>query len=683
MKSNEDAYASLLSENERLTEKIRQLESQRHFFKTISDNSPDLVYVFSIPQKRVVYCSDRLLEILGYTFAEIQEMGAQFFSNITHPDEYQNIKQHLDRLNASRPGEQFSIEFRAKHKNGTWRWMRSRDVVRKRDENNATVETLGVAEDITEWKKSQSTLVSSEAHFRMLVEASPYTIIIVDEKGIIRQANQRTKVDFGYLPPELIGQSVEVLMPESFRHSHAKYRNIYTKSPFSRPMGSGLALEAMRKDGSKFPVEIALTPIQLDQKTMVLTTIVDITQRRKAEIMVKRSAERIRLLYDVTAKSSLDEDRRITNALKLVTQLLGMEIGIQSRIYPDEDLYIIENLYAPETQLQISQPFSFKHTCCEITLANDDVTTFEDLKLSQYSEHPCYQLLHLESYIGVPIRVQNRVYGTIGFSSYKPRSIAFDHLDIDLMRLLAEWVGATIESKKDKRALQHYTIELENKNRELEEFSYIASHDLREPLRTIISFCNILENDIGERIAKEAQEDISFITDAAKRMINLIENLLEYSRAGRVELRLEPVDLNRCIEGIVDNLKALTQETGAIIDFEKLPTVQGDSMLFAQVFQNLISNSLKFHGSEPPRINISAEPHGNSWFVHITDNGIGIAPEHSEQVFKPFRRLHSQGKYKGTGIGLSICKKIIERHGGHITIQSMPGKGSTFSILFK
>ncbi|MCB0287264.1 MAG: PAS domain S-box protein [Calditrichaeota bacterium] len=683
MKSNEDAYASLLNENERLNAKIRQLESQNIFFKTISDNSPDLVYVFSIPQKCVIYCSDRLLEILGYTFAEVQEMGERFFSNITHPDEYQEIKQHLERLNASRPGEHHSIEFRAKHKNGTWRWMRSRDVVRKRDENNATLEILGVAEDITEWKKSQSTLVSSEAHFRMLVEASPYTIIIVDEQGIIRQANKRTKVDFGYLPPELIGQSVESLIPDNLRHSHEKYRKIYTKSPFSRPMGSGLALEAVRKDGSKFPVEIALTPIQLDQKTMVLTTIVDITQRRKAEIMVKRSAERIRLLYDVTAKSSHDEDRRITNALKLVTRLLGMEIGIQSRIYPDEDLYIIENLYSPETQLRTNQSFSFKHTCCEITLANEDVTTFEDLKLSQYSEHPCYKLLHLESYIGVPIRVQNKVYGTISFSSYKPRPIAFDYLDVDLMRLLAEWIGATIDSKKDKRALRHYTVELENKNRELEEFSYIASHDLREPLRTIISFCNILENDIGERIAKEAQEDIAFITDAAKRMINLIENLLEYSRAGRVELKLEPVDLNRCIEGIVDNLKALTQETGAVINFEQLPTVQGDSTLLAQVFQNLISNSLKFHGSEPPYINISAEPLDNSWVIQISDNGIGIAAEHAEQVFKPFRRLHSQGKYKGTGIGLSICKKIIERHGGYITIQSEPGKGSTFSIFFK
>ncbi len=229
--------------------------------------------------------------------------------------------------------------------------------------------------------------------------------------------------------------------------------------------------------------------------------------------------------------------------------------------------------------------------------------------------------------------------------------------------------------------IDFYLKELKRNNEELAEFNYVASHDLREPLRTLTNYCKLLKEDIGENLSEDAKLDMFFISDAAKRMDNLITDLLQLSRAGRVEFEDEDIDLNHCLEIVVHDLQVSIQTSKATVECNHLPKVKGDSTQLTRVLQNLISNAIKFHHPNvAPNIKILSNQKENFWEISVIDNGIGMEKQYLEQIFAPFKRLHGASKYEGTGIGLAICKKIIERHDGKIWVESEMGKGSTFKF---
>ncbi|MBN8554368.1 MAG: GHKL domain-containing protein [Deltaproteobacteria bacterium] len=221
--------------------------------------------------------------------------------------------------------------------------------------------------------------------------------------------------------------------------------------------------------------------------------------------------------------------------------------------------------------------------------------------------------------------------------------------------------------------------ELKKLNAELEQFVYIASHDLQEPLRTISSWAQLLKKDFHEQLPAEAQDYLNFMLDASHRMSQLIKDLLEVSRASSADIRLENKSFNDIVSVAVENLRASISESKAEIKFESgLPNLSVDGLQFIQVFQNLIGNAIKFQSDRSPLISISAHEDDENWTFCVRDNGIGIDPKFSERIFEVFRRLHTRDEYPGSGIGLSIAKKIVERHGGKIWVQSSFGKGSHF-----
>ncbi len=236
------------------------------------------------------------------------------------------------------------------------------------------------------------------------------------------------------------------------------------------------------------------------------------------------------------------------------------------------------------------------------------------------------------------------------------------------------------QRKIAERKVQYYIHELERNNKELEEFNYVASHDLREPLRTITSYCDLLSEDIGGKISVDVQQDINFITDATTRMNVLILDLLQLSRAGRIDFVKEPVDLNKIMSYVKSDLGLKIKETNTRLSWDKLPTVLGDPVQLGRVFQNLVTNAIKFKSEKDPIVNISLEKEKGKYHISISDNGIGIEEQYFEQIFSAFKRLHSRDQYEGTGIGLAICKKIIDRHLGEISIKSTPEKGTSFII---
>jgi len=238
------------------------------------------------------------------------------------------------------------------------------------------------------------------------------------------------------------------------------------------------------------------------------------------------------------------------------------------------------------------------------------------------------------------------------------------------------------ERTKELKLVNHQLLnlnqELTRSNNELEQFAYIVSHDLREPLRMVTSFTQLLGQKYSANLDADADQIIGFAVDGATRMEELINDLLEYSRVGKTERVLEVVDTNKILEQVLSNLQLAISETGTKIILESLPSIVGDETQLIQLWQNLIANSIKYHGIEPPQIEIGATLELEQYLFWVKDNGIGIDPKYSDRIFQIFQRLHTRQEYPGTGTGLAICHKIVERHRGEIWVESEFGQGATF-----
>ena len=234
------------------------------------------------------------------------------------------------------------------------------------------------------------------------------------------------------------------------------------------------------------------------------------------------------------------------------------------------------------------------------------------------------------------------------------------------------------ERKRAEAALNEAHQELKRSNAELEQFAYVASHDLQEPLRMVSSYTQLLMRRYGERLDGDAREFTAYIIDGAGRMKQLIEDLLAYSRVGTKGKEFKPVPVESALRRAIVNLRAAIEESGAAVTYESLPVAQADDTQLAQLFQNLIGNALKFRSASVPRIHVSCVQKPAEYEIVVADNGIGIEAQYFERIFMVFQRLHNKGEYPGTGIGLAICKKVIERHGGRIWVESSPGEGSAF-----
>ncbi|RQG97864.1 PAS domain-containing protein [Natrarchaeobius chitinivorans] len=233
---------------------------------------------------------------------------------------------------------------------------------------------------------------------------------------------------------------------------------------------------------------------------------------------------------------------------------------------------------------------------------------------------------------------------------------------------------------RDVTERNEYKRKLEESNERLEQFAYAASHDLQEPLRMVTSYLQLLERRYGDELDEDAGEFIDYAVDGAERMREMIDGLLEYARVETQGDPFEPVELNEVLDDVRTDLQLQIERSDARIEADSLPQISGDRGQLRQVFQNVLSNAIEYSGDEPPRVTVSAERDGSRWRVSIHDEGVGIDPDETDRVFEVFQRLHSHDESEGTGIGLALCRRIVERHGGEIWLESEPGEGSTFSF---
>ncbi|MGV8144317.1 MAG: sensor histidine kinase [Methanothermobacter sp.] len=245
-------------------------------------------------------------------------------------------------------------------------------------------------------------------------------------------------------------------------------------------------------------------------------------------------------------------------------------------------------------------------------------------------------------------------------------------------KLTEELQTSNEELRQTQDELNRIIRKLEVSNRELEQFAYVASHDLQEPLRMVSSFTQLLERKYKDKLDENADEYIEFIVDGAQRMKMLIDDLLAFSRINTAPMEIKYTKLQNVLDDVLFDIKTTIDDNNATITSDSLPIIWCDPSQIKQLFQNLIANAIKFHDDELPRIHVSVQEYEDGWTFTVHDNGIGISLKHQEQIFDIFKRLHTREEYEGTGIGLAICKKIVERHGGKIWVESKPEKGSTF-----
>jgi signal transduction histidine kinase len=288
----------------------------------------------------------------------------------------------------------------------------------------------------------------------------------------------------------------------------------------------------------------------------------------------------------------------------------------------------------------------------------------------------------------IPIRYRGDVLGAIHMADTRKDMVPFANIQF-IESTIAPLIGEAIHRFNAEAELEEYRLHLEDlvkqrteelarSNKDLEQFAYVASHDLQEPLRAVSGFVSLLERQLHDSLNAKTKEYMDFTVDGVTRMQSLINGLLEYSRIDTRGKPPERTDSSKSLADAILSLQASIEESGAKITHDNLPTVDIDPVQLSQLFQNLISNAIKFRSDAPLEIHISAEPQDNAWRFAVRDNGIGIEPQYAERIFMIFQRLHTRKKYAGTGIGLSLCKKIVERHGGKIWAESEPGKGSTF-----
>jgi light-regulated signal transduction histidine kinase (bacteriophytochrome) len=259
-----------------------------------------------------------------------------------------------------------------------------------------------------------------------------------------------------------------------------------------------------------------------------------------------------------------------------------------------------------------------------------------------------------------------------------PVEISLSPLETAEGTLTISAIRDVTERKRGEEALEESNRELARSNAELEQFASIASHDLRSPLNTIGGYAQLVAMRYKGKLDADADEFLAFIVDAVQRMQQLIDDLLSYARVGTQASPPAPVDCAALVDEVTGQLRAAIAESGAVVTHHGLPTVSVQASQLGQVFQNLIANAITFRGEVLPQVTVSAQRRGKEWLFMVQDNGIGIDPAQAERIFVPFQRLHTREEYPGTGIGLAVCKKIVERHGGRIWVESGPGRGARF-----
>jgi PAS domain S-box-containing protein len=747
-------------------------------------------------QGTITYVNDKFCAISQYSREQLIGQNHRILNSGYHPREffgqmYQTIAN----------GEVWHGEIKNRAKDGSTYWVAT-TMVPFAGADGKPRQYVSIRTDITESKQAAETLVrqavelsqqaeelarsrqaletqtrmlQSEARYRGLLEAAPDAMVVVTPSGDIVLLNVQAEKQFGYRRDELVGQKVKNIIPEGFAERLIADGTRSAADALAQQIGTGIELIGRRKDGSEFPLEIMLSPLESTEGILVTAAIRDISARKEAEGHLAQIEERRRLGADALRESE-ERYRMLLDGVQTYAifmmdaqgNVLSWNAGAErtkgytsaeiighnfSRFFPPEDV----KRGRPEEVLRITAA-SGRHeeqgmrvrkdgsqflASLVFTALRDPAGNLRgfsefshDLSESKESGAKYRALLEAAPDAMVVVNVGGEMVllnlqaeKQFGYSRHElvgqqvkniiPQGFA-ERLIADGTRsaaeALAQQIGTGIELSGRRKDGSEFPIEimlsplessegilvtaairdvternkseehlvktvgeLKRSNEELQQFAYVSSHDLQEPLRMVASYTQLLAKRYTGRLDSDADEFIAFAVDGCNRMQGLIQDLLAYSRAGTNGKVLCEVSAEDALQQALTNLRITIEQSGAVVSHDSLPAIKTDETQLTQVFQNLIGNAIKYRSAEVPRVHISATKNGeNEWVFSVRDNGMGIDPEYFERIFILFQRLHGRNEFEGTGIGLAICKKVLERLGGRIWVESQLEKGSTF-----
>jgi len=614
-----------------VSRRLEHMRGSEHRFQQLFQQAGDAILLVEFRDGlpyRLLEANEAACAMLGYTE---DEMRSKPISEIGVP---KNLTQLVTEL-TDRGHVTFEMTMRAKdgHEVAVENHAHMFDL-----DGRAVI--LSINRDLTERKAAEAALRDSEQKFRMIFENASDAIILVEmtpqcTPARIFEANEAAYRMLGYTKEELAALSIaDISDPsewESFPAIDAQLR---------KNGQAAFDIVHIAKDGARIQCEVGIRIVELGG--------------RKASLAIVR---------DVTARKSMEEELRWKTAF--------LEAQVDSSI---DGVLVVDS---QARRILVNRRFAQIWGFSEDILDNKDDSVL--------LEHALDRLKRPEQF-----------YEKVMYLYDHPEESSWDELEFEdgtvLDRYSAPVLGKAdghhygriwtfrdiTERKRAEQALAMRAADLARSNADLQHFAYVISHDLQEPLRMVSSYLQLLSRRYAGRLDQKADEFIGFAVDGAARMSGLIEGLLAYSRVGVRGKELVPVECETVFNDALANLQVSIEESSAVITHDPLPVVVGDDNQLVQLLQNLIGNAIKFHRDEPPRIHVSVKEHEGNWVFSVQDDGIGIAPEHRERIFGIFERLHTQSEYPGSGMGLAICRRIVERHGGRIWVESEGTAGSTF-----
>jgi two-component system sensor kinase FixL len=492
----------------------------------------------------------------------------------------------------------------------------------------------------------------NHVRLKAIIDTAIDGIITIDSHGLIETVNPAAARLFGYDPAEITGQNIKVLMPEPDKSQHDNYLENYNRTSVGQIIGKGREVLGLKKDGTVFPFLLSISEVKLKGKKIFTGIIHDITELKKAEAALRESENKINAIIYAAVDGIITIDKR--GIMEMVNPSAARLFGY----HPDELLGKSINLLMPEPDK---------------------------------SGHDGYMHRYHQTGERRIIGIGREVTGKRKDGSVFPFFLSISEVQLADRTVYTGFVHDITRQKLSEERLRRYAAELERSNLELQDFAYVSSHDLQEPLRKIQAFGDRLKTKDYPNLSEQGKDYLERMLNAASRMQNLINDLLSFSRVTTKAKPFVPVDLDQVLSEVLLDLEIAIEQTQAEIIRSPLPTIEAEPTQMRQVFQNLISNALKFRKeNEKPIINIyakhiqkkahlTATPGDEVTEIYFEDNGIGFDEKYLDRIFNIFQRLEGH-KYEGSGIGLAICRKIAIRHGGDITATSRQGVGTRFII---